>query len=262
LAEAQRQIADLQRVQSEAVRASVDERAGADRARAELEQLRGRLGEVEKVAETHNASVAELTELNEKLAGERDGLLQQLATARAESARLAQAQQAAEQQRSEGERTAAQSLEAVSAQLAQMRREVDGLRGANQTLSEANRALERDRQTVLSQLRQENTALAARLAQAQGTLDQIAAAARLGTPAANIASANVPSAAMGGGATSAPAPASPEPRFHVVAEGDSLSRLSLRYFGTTSRWQDIFNANRDVLQGANSLRVGQRLRIP
>jgi nucleoid-associated protein YgaU len=47
-----------------------------------------------------------------------------------------------------------------------------------------------------------------------------------------------------------------------VTDGDSLSRLSLRYYGTANRWQDIYNANSDTLQGANALRVGQRLRIP
>jgi nucleoid-associated protein YgaU len=105
------------------------------------------------------------------------------------------------------------------------------------------------------QLREENRSLAARLAQAQGTLDQIAAAARLGTPAAQIASGAPP-------AVRPPANPAAEARFHVVTEGDSLSRISLRYYGTASRWQEIFNANRDVLQGANSLRVGMQLRIP
>ena len=67
----------------------------------------------------------------------------------------------------------------------------------------------------------------------------------------------------GGGGQNATHPSrEAEPRVHVVTEGDSLSRISLRYYGTASRWQDIFNANRDVLQGANSLRVGMQLRIP
>jgi nucleoid-associated protein YgaU len=51
-------------------------------------------------------------------------------------------------------------------------------------------------------------------------------------------------------------------RVHTVADGDSLSRISLRYYGTPNRWQDIFNANRDVLQGSSTLRVGMQLRIP
>jgi nucleoid-associated protein YgaU len=47
-----------------------------------------------------------------------------------------------------------------------------------------------------------------------------------------------------------------------VAEGDSLTRISLRYYGTATRWSEIYEANRDVLSGENSLRPGQRLRIP
>jgi nucleoid-associated protein YgaU len=54
----------------------------------------------------------------------------------------------------------------------------------------------------------------------------------------------------------------PAPRVHTVVEGDSLTRISVRYYGTGSRWQDIYDANREVLRGENSLRPGQRLRIP
>ena len=54
----------------------------------------------------------------------------------------------------------------------------------------------------------------------------------------------------------------PEVRFHTVTEGDSLSRISMRYYGTPNRWQEIYNANRDVLQGSSVLRVGMQLRIP
>ena len=45
-------------------------------------------------------------------------------------------------------------------------------------------------------------------------------------------------------------------------EGDSLSRISLRYYGTANRWQEIYEANRDVLSRENVLRPGQRLQLP
>jgi nucleoid-associated protein YgaU len=48
----------------------------------------------------------------------------------------------------------------------------------------------------------------------------------------------------------------------VVVEGDSLTRISLRYYGTPTRWQEIYQANRETLSEANALRPGQRLRIP
>ena len=138
--------------------------------------------------------------------------------------------------------------------MAQLRRDVDSLRATNARLTEANATQDRDRQAVLGQLRAENTALNNRLTQAQGTLDQIASAARLGTPASSFA---------GGTITHAPAQVPvAQQRFHTVTDGDSLSRISLRYYGTANRWQEIYNANRDVLQGSSTLRVGQQLRIP
>lgn len=51
-------------------------------------------------------------------------------------------------------------------------------------------------------------------------------------------------------------------RTHTVAGGDTLSRISQQYYGTTARWQEIFAANRDVLDTQGTLRVGMTLRIP
>ena len=75
-------------------------------------------------------------------------------------------------------------------------------------------------------------------------------------PAAASSSAAVPAAPAAG------SPVAPAPRVHTVAEGDSLTRISTRYYGTASRCQEIYDANREVLKGENSLRPGQRLRIP
>jgi nucleoid-associated protein YgaU len=109
-------------------------------------------------------------------------------------------------------------------------------------------------------LQTENLAITARLRQAQGTLDQIALAARLingtGTPSsAAPAASTVPTIPI---TAAAPAPE----RFHLVAEGDSLTRISVRYRGTSNRWQEIYDANRDILRGENALKPGQRLLIP
>jgi nucleoid-associated protein YgaU len=51
-------------------------------------------------------------------------------------------------------------------------------------------------------------------------------------------------------------------RVHVVASGDSLSKLSQRYYGTAGRWQEIYNANQSILGPNGVLRVGTSLRIP
>ncbi|MFZ9682728.1 MAG: LysM peptidoglycan-binding domain-containing protein [Cephaloticoccus sp.] len=108
-------------------------------------------------------------------------------------------------------------------------------------------------------MQQENNALNARLRQAQGTLDQIAAAARLINPSAGTPTLNTPALPSSSGTVASQAPA---PRFHTVVEGDSLSRISLRYYGTANRWQEIYEANRDLLATENVLRPGQRLRLP
>jgi len=47
-----------------------------------------------------------------------------------------------------------------------------------------------------------------------------------------------------------------------VAEGDTLSKISRRYYGTPDRWPEILEANRDVLRDARNLPVGASLRIP
>jgi nucleoid-associated protein YgaU len=52
------------------------------------------------------------------------------------------------------------------------------------------------------------------------------------------------------------------PRFHTVAIGDTLSKISLHYYGTTSRWSEILTANRDLLRDERSLVAGRILRIP
>ena len=63
--------------------------------------------------------------------------------------------------------------------------------------------------------------------------------------------------------TPVPVPtATPGTRTHVVAAGDSLSRLSQRYYGTANRWQEIYNANRDKIGTDGVLRVGVELRVP
>ena len=60
----------------------------------------------------------------------------------------------------------------------------------------------------------------------------------------------------------APAAPPPAPRTYRVASGDTLSRISSRYYGTAARWQDIYNANRDQLRSPDVLPLGVELKIP
>jgi len=57
-------------------------------------------------------------------------------------------------------------------------------------------------------------------------------------------------------------PAAPAPKTYVVAEGDTLTRISRKFYGTSGRWQDILKANPGVVKGEKSLVVGSTLKIP
>jgi nucleoid-associated protein YgaU len=60
-----------------------------------------------------------------------------------------------------------------------------------------------------------------------------------------------------------PTEAAGEPaRTHTIAPGETLSSISLRYYGTTARWSEILSANRDVLVDEHSFAAGRTLRIP
>ncbi len=258
LVKAQQEVDTLQKDNADTVAVAASHQAAADAARAELAALQGRTAEAEKASETHNTSVAELTQANTRLEREREDMRRLVESYRADITRLTQNVRSAEQLRGEAERGAQQNIDAVTAQLAQLRRDLETARTAQARLAESSALQDRDRVAIITQLRTENGALAARLNQAQSTLDQIASAARLGTPAAAIATAG---AAPVRPVVTAPVAAT-EGRVHTVTEGDSLSRISMRYYGTANRWQEIFQANRDVLQGSSTLRVGMQLRIP
>lgn len=47
-----------------------------------------------------------------------------------------------------------------------------------------------------------------------------------------------------------------------VRSGDTLSRIAKRFYNNPSRWEQIYQANRDSLQSPSGIRVGQTLVIP
>jgi nucleoid-associated protein YgaU len=51
-------------------------------------------------------------------------------------------------------------------------------------------------------------------------------------------------------------------RRHRVARGDTLSSLSLRYYGYSGGWPLIHEANRQTIPNPNRLEVGMDLIIP
>jgi nucleoid-associated protein YgaU len=54
----------------------------------------------------------------------------------------------------------------------------------------------------------------------------------------------------------------PESVFHTVVGGDSLSKISKKYYGNAMRYNEIFEANKPMLKDVNLIYPGQVLRIP
>jgi nucleoid-associated protein YgaU len=51
-------------------------------------------------------------------------------------------------------------------------------------------------------------------------------------------------------------------RFYDVVSGDTLGAISQKYYGKASDYMKIFEANRDILDNPDLIKVGQKLRIP
>jgi nucleoid-associated protein YgaU len=49
---------------------------------------------------------------------------------------------------------------------------------------------------------------------------------------------------------------------YKVGKGDTLQKISMKFFGTTKKWKKIFNANSDILKSPDKLRPGMTIRIP
>lgn len=54
----------------------------------------------------------------------------------------------------------------------------------------------------------------------------------------------------------------PNSKVYKVQSGDSLSRIARKMYGDASKWEAIYNANRDKIKNPNIIKVGQVLTIP
>ena len=57
----------------------------------------------------------------------------------------------------------------------------------------------------------------------------------------------------------------PKPDFtqtHVVVAGDTLGKIAKQYYGDSSLYMTIFDANKDQLKDPNKIFPGQKLKIP
>jgi nucleoid-associated protein YgaU len=54
----------------------------------------------------------------------------------------------------------------------------------------------------------------------------------------------------------------PEERIYEVVAGDTLGAIAQKYYGKASEYMKIFEANRDILDNPDLIKVGQKLKIP
>lgn len=49
---------------------------------------------------------------------------------------------------------------------------------------------------------------------------------------------------------------------YTIKDGDTLQKVSQKFYGTTRRWQEIYEVNRDILKSPDSIFVGQVIQVP
>lgn len=49
---------------------------------------------------------------------------------------------------------------------------------------------------------------------------------------------------------------------YTVQKGDTLQKISQKFYGSTKNWHKIYEANKDVLKSPDKIRPGQTIRIP
>ena len=57
-------------------------------------------------------------------------------------------------------------------------------------------------------------------------------------------------------------PTTQQNREYIVKSGDSLSKIAKQYYGDASKWNKIFEANRDKIKNADLIQPGQKIIIP
>jgi nucleoid-associated protein YgaU len=51
-------------------------------------------------------------------------------------------------------------------------------------------------------------------------------------------------------------------KFHIVREGETLSKISSLYYGSAGNWQKILDSNQKTITDANKIKPGMKLIIP
>jgi nucleoid-associated protein YgaU len=54
----------------------------------------------------------------------------------------------------------------------------------------------------------------------------------------------------------------PAAQEYTVKAGDTLTKLAERFYNSMSKWEKIYEANKDSLKNPNYIYIGQKLMIP
>ena len=201
-------------------------------------------------------------------AGDTSGLEQKLADTESRLTTALRGYAALQRERDTLAENAAKSAAAVAAERDTLASQVASLTGQVEQLRSSAQNSTGSTQAELARLNEAVTTL--QRTSTQSTRDVAAArtlAQQLQGANAVLAGENYQLKTMLARSTGGPAPATapvtaPAARVHVVVAGDSLSRLSQRFYGSAGRWQEIYNANAEKLGPNGVLRVGTELRIP
>lgn len=52
------------------------------------------------------------------------------------------------------------------------------------------------------------------------------------------------------------------PKYYEVQRNDTLTRIAKKIYGDSGKWKMLYDENRDLLDGPEKLRLGQKIRIP
>lgn len=121
------------------------------------------------------------------------------------------------------------------------------------TIEKYNKENQALKQTI-AQLNQE-------LAQARTQRPQTAVVQNTTARAANTAQVNTGTGTQVNRTNTTPS-ASTGSKTYTVEQGDTLSKISRKFYNTPNRWQEILDANKDKLPSARSLKPGQVIVIP
>lgn len=170
--------------------------------------------------------------------------------------------------------SAEQARDAALAEAQQVAAERDAAKQAESAAVAAKAAMQNE--LYAAQIRIENLSRA--LSARSGVAAYAPSAALAPTPVATedfstpVAPANPPASSVAkvetpkSPTTPSAAPAAPAPttsvRTHTVAEGESLSLISFKYYQSPNRWDKIVAANRAKLKNPDQLRPGMVLIIP